>query len=130
MAGRLHPTPGFVIGQSVIQLHRLAQIVEGYLVVAFAVLQLTHQHGLSDFQYIYQRVVMNAPSFGYLDFGSEEGLFLSSRLGHVAHCGMGHGTGISHHGSGGAVEDLIFRKLLLYNFLPFAEADQHVLFHR
>ena len=73
---------------------------------------------------------MNAPGFGYLDLGNEEGLFLGSRLGHATHCGISHGPRISHHSGGGTVENLIIRKLLRYNFLPFPEADQHVLFHR
>ena len=37
MARRLHPTPGLVIGQCIVQFDRLSQVVEGNVVVGVGV---------------------------------------------------------------------------------------------
>jgi hypothetical protein len=50
VAGRLHPAPGLVIGQRVVELDRLAQMREGRVVVALAVLQLALEHLLGHAQ--------------------------------------------------------------------------------
>src|SRR5690606_37888732 len=48
VARRLHPAPGLVIGERVVQLDRAAEMVERLLDVALAVLKLAQRHLLGD----------------------------------------------------------------------------------
>ena len=130
MAGRLHPAPGLVIGQGVVQLDRFAQMVKGDLVVAAAVFQLAVQHLLGDRQQVKDDVVMHPPGVRHPRLGGEEGLLLALGLGDITQGGMGDGLGVEHHRGGRAIQRLIDRQRLVDDFLPFAEPHQHMLLHR
>ena len=52
MAGRLHPSPRLVIGQSVAELDRPAQVREGRVMVSLSIFQFAIEHRFGDFKQI------------------------------------------------------------------------------
>ena len=126
----LHPAPGFIIGQGVVQCHRLAQMVKGGIKVAASVFQFAVQHRLGDGQQINHGVVVHPAALWHLGLGHQEGIAGLLCCRDVAHSGIGHRLGVPHHRRGRTIELLIRRQVLLDDVLPFAKADQDMLFHR
>ena len=66
MAHWLDPALGLVIWQCIFQLDCFAQVVEGLVIVALAVLQLAVQHLLGHIKQIDATVIMQVPTIGHL----------------------------------------------------------------
>ena len=77
MPGRLHPAPGLVVGQGVVQLDGAAQLPERGVVIAPAVLDLAGHHGLGDRQDVQAGVVEQHAALRNPGAGGKEGLALS-----------------------------------------------------
>ncbi len=130
MACRLHPAPGFIVGQVVIQLDRAAQVIKRFVEITLAVTQFSFQHGFGDVEDISAGIVKQHAGFRYRGLGGTK--IISRRFGSrdVAGRGTGHRFGILYQRACHRVEIRIVRQALRLDFIPHAETDQHMLLHR
>ena len=78
--GGLHPTPRLVVGQTVVQFDRTAQVREGRVVVPSPVFQFAVQHRLGDLEDVLARVVEHGARGRYAPGGGGERAALLLRL--------------------------------------------------
>ncbi|EPJ34863.1 hypothetical protein STAFG_8053 [Streptomyces afghaniensis 772] len=129
MAGGLHPAPGLVVGEAVVQLDGPLQGREGEVVVAPAVFELSVQHGRRDGEDVAAGVVEQHPRLGHQAHRRAEQLAFGLRPGDFAGGGEGDAARVVAHGGGHRVELRVGGSGQVEDVGPAAEADQYVDAH-
>ena len=127
VADRLHPAPGLVVGQGVLQRDGGAQAGESSVVLAAAIGDLARQHLLGDREQLHAGDIVKVAGVRHEFRGRAELPLFRLRRGHVAERGVRHALGVVHHRRGVAVESAVLRQVLRDDLAPFAEADEDVL---
>ena len=129
MAGRLHPPPGLVVGQVVLETHRLAQVNEGGVETPSPVLDLAARHLRGDLEYVPAGVVEEEPGPGDARSRRLEALPVRLRGRDVAGRGVRHRLRVEDERGGHPVEIVIGGQRLVDDLLPHSESDESVHLH-
>lgn len=124
--GGLHPAPGFVVGQVVVQFDGALQRGEGGGVVAPAVLQLAVEHGGGDGEDVGAGVVEQCAGAGHAVHRRPEQIAFGLRLRDPAGGREGDAAGVVQHRGRHAVQARVVRQRQGEDVRPAAEPDQDV----
>lgn len=130
VAGRLHPAPGLVVGEVVVQLYGAFQGREGGVELTFAVGEFAVQHRRGDGQDVGAGVVEEHPGLGDPGYRLVEQRAFALGLGDAAEHGAGDTAGVVEHRGRHAVQARVGGQREVQDLGPAAEADQDVDAHR
>ena len=129
MARWLHPSPGLVVGQVVVQPHGRPEVSERGVKAATTVLDLTPHHLPRDRENVETPVVEHVAALRdagerFIEVGG-----LALRRVDVACHRASYRLGVPHHRSRHAKEIAVLRQLFRNDSVPFSEPDEYVLLH-
>jgi hypothetical protein len=127
VAHRLHPAPGLVVGQVVLQRDGGAQPREGCVMFASAVGDLALQHLLGNGQQLHAANIMDLPRLWHAQRGRAEQCLFGLGRRHVAQRGVRDALRVVRHRHGVAIKLAVLRQALREDFVPLPEADQDML---
>ena len=126
MPGGLHPAPGLVVGQRVVQLDSAAQVGEGLVETPCAIVDLPVEHGGGDSEDVTAGVVEQIAAIRDPVVGRRKRLAFLFGLGKSAGGGIRHTPSVVDGGGCGAVQLRVRGRSGGDQVLPAAEPDQDV----